>query len=391
MKILYIHQYFKTPEEGGAIRSWHLASALAKEGHQVEMITAQNKERYEQKIINGVRVHYLPVPYRNDFGFIRRIFSFQRFAKLAFRQAKEFRDADLCYVTSTPLLAGLVAIELKKKYGIPFFFEVRDLWPEAPIQMGIIKNSFFKSTLYRLEKKLYRQAEKMIALSPGIREGILKVAPDKEVALIPNMSDCHFFNPAEKHISVLKKYGIGENSFVISYTGSLGKANRLEFLLNIAEASQKENLSLHFIIAGEGAQKEFLKDEIKGRSLKNVLMLEKGNKDLMKEILEASDATYTSFDQIPILETNSPNKFFDSLASGKLSIVNTKGWLKELVEKNECGFYADPLNPQEFLEKLKPFMEDKALLKKYQQNARRLAEREFSVDLLSKRFIQLFK
>jgi glycosyltransferase involved in cell wall biosynthesis len=391
MKIIYLHQYFKTPEEGGAIRSWHLAGALAKAGHEVEVITAHNNNIYEEKMINGFRVHYLPVPYKNNFGSFKRILSFIRFSKLAYQKAKEFRDAELCYTSSTPLTVGLTALNLKENFGIPFYFEARDLWPEAPIQMGTIKNYFVKRYLFNLEKRIYAQAEKIIALSPGIQEGILRVVPDKEVMMIPNMSDCNFFTMEEKSDILLSKYNIPKDRFIISYTGSLGKANRLEFLFDIAQESVKNHLPFTFIIAGEGSEGEDLMAKAILLQLKNVIFIAPAGKNSMKEILNISDATYTSFDTKPILETNSPNKFFDSLATGKLTIVNTKGWLKDLVEKNECGFYADPHDPSGFIKSLKPFLTDKNLLKKYQQNARALAEKEFSVEELTKEFVKLFE
>jgi glycosyltransferase involved in cell wall biosynthesis len=390
MKIIYLHQYFKTPEEGGAIRSWHLAGALAKAGHEVELITAHNKNIYEERMINGFRVHFLPVPYKNNFGSFKRILSFIRFSKLAYQKAREFKDADLCYASSTPLTVGLIALNLKEKFGIPFYFEVRDLWPEAPIQMRVIKNYFVKRYLYKLEEKIYYQAKKVIALSPGIEKGILYVEPEKEVVMIPNMSDCNFFNMGEKSDELLSKYNIPKDKFVISYTGSLGKANRLEFLLDIAQESAKSYLPLTFLIAGEGGEAEHLMAKAILHQLKNVIFIEPGGKNSMREILNISDATYTSFDIKPILETNSPNKFFDSLAAGKLTIVNTKGWLKDLVEKNECGFYADPLDPSDFVKKITSFIKDEELLKKHQQNARVLAEKEFSVIELTKEFVKLF-
>jgi glycosyltransferase involved in cell wall biosynthesis len=390
MKIIYIHQYFKTPEEGGAIRSWHLAGALAKAGHEVELITSHNKNIYEEKMINGFRVHYLPVPYKNNFGSFKRILSFIRFSRLAYRKAKEFKDADLCYASSTPLTVGLTALNLKAKLGLPFYFEVRDLWPEAPIQMGAIRNYFVKRYLYNLEKRIYQQAEKIIALSPGIREGVLKIVPAKDVVMIPNMSDCDFFKMEEKSDTLLAKYGIAKDRFVISYTGSLGKANKVEFFLDIAEATAKNHLPVVFLIAGEGSQAEALKAKANIKQQNNVIFIGSGGKKFVREILTISDATYTSFDTKAILETNSPNKFFDSLAAGKLTIVNTKGWLKELLENNESGFYADPLNPSDFLKRLIPFLEDKNLLRRYQKNARNLAEKEFSAGEQNKRFLNLF-
>ena len=254
----------------------------------------------------------------------------------------------------------------------------------------MIRNYFAKRYLYNLEKRIYRQAGKIIALSPGMKEGIRKIAPEKEVVMIPNMSDCTFFNIEGKSDVLISKYNIPKDKFVISYTGSLGKANRLDFFLDIAQESAKKNLALSFIIAGEGSERENLMSKAILLRLNNVIFVDLSGKNVMKEILNISDATYTSFDTQPILETNSPNKFFDSLAAGKLTIVNTKGWLKDLVEKNECGFYADPLDPLEFIKKLTPFMTDKNLLKKQQQNARALAEKRFSVAELTKEFVKLF-
>jgi glycosyltransferase involved in cell wall biosynthesis len=107
--------------------------------------------------------------------------------------------------------------------------------------------------------------------------------------------------------------------------------------------------------------------------------------DLMKQV----DACLTTFLNIPVLETNSPNKFFDGLAAGKLAVVNSGGWLRTLVEKHECGIYIDALRPEEFTEKMKPFLEDRTLLARYQQNARKLASSEFSKEALLEKAVLL--
>ncbi len=160
MKILYIHQYFRTPEEGGAIRSYYLAKGMVDNGIEVEMITSHNKRYEEVKNIEGIKVHYLPVFYQNELGFGKRIIAFYRFMKLVRRKARAIKNVDLCYATSTPLTIGLSALKIKKELGIPYYFEVRDLWPEAPVQLGIIKNRFIKLYLERLEKKYIKMLKK---------------------------------------------------------------------------------------------------------------------------------------------------------------------------------------------------------------------------------------
>jgi hypothetical protein len=198
LKILYLHQYFKTPEEGGAIRSYYLAKGLVEHGLEVEMITSHNEDKAVTKIVEGIKVHYLPVKYDNRDGFLKRLLAFFKFMRLARKKAVEITEVDLIYATSTPLTIGLTAMKIKQDKKVPYYFEVRDLWPEAPFQMGVIRNKFLKRYLRSLEDEVYKNADKIIALSPGIRDGIADLQPDKPIALIPNMSDIEFFKPESK-------------------------------------------------------------------------------------------------------------------------------------------------------------------------------------------------
>ena len=389
MKIIYLHQYFLTPEQGGAIRSYHLAKALVEAGHEVEMITSYNHPTYHFENIEGINVHYLPVYYENNLKFFGRLISFIKFIYRAYIKATEIENVDLCYATSTPLTIGIIALWLKRMHRIPFYFEVRDLWPEAPIQMGTIKNYFLKKYLFYLENKIYKKATRLIALSPGIQESIQKKVPKKIVHLIPNFSDCVFFHPEEKTTELENKFNV-HGKFVISYFGALGRANHLDYLIEIASTlSKKKTDSIHFIIAGKGSELLLIKEKVKSLQLTNISFIGFINKISLHEMLTITDAIYISFANKPILETNSPNKFFDGLASGKLCISNTRGWLKELIEKNDCGFYYDPEIPTDFIDKIIPYTNDKNLLKLSQLNARRLAEREFSKEIMVEKLLTL--
>jgi glycosyltransferase involved in cell wall biosynthesis len=391
MKILYLHQYFLTPEQGGAIRSYHLAKALVDAGHEVEMITSHNHKAYHFEVVEGIKVHYLPVYYEHNLKFFGRLASFLKFMYRAYEKATEIEEVDLCYATSTPLTIGIIALWLKRLHRIDFYFEVRDLWPEAPIQMGVINNYFVKKYLYNLERRIYKRAEKIIALSPGIVEGIKAKAPKKEVHLIPNFSDCVFFHPEEKTNRLEDKFNV-KDKFVISYFGALGKSNHLDYLIDAAiELSKNKAEHVHFIIAGKGSELHSIKERVKQYELHNVSFVGYINKDSLHEMLNVTDAIYISFANKPILETNSPNKFFDGLAAGKVCITNTKGWMKMLIEKNECGFYYNPEKPELFLDKIMPYTKDEKFLRASQKKARSLAEREFSKDIMVEKFLQLFK
>jgi glycosyltransferase involved in cell wall biosynthesis len=390
LKIIYIHQYFKTPEQGGAIRSYYLATSLVKKGIEVEMITSHSGSSYEKKIIDGITIHYLPVNYNNKFGFLKRIVSFFLFSVKAYNLAKNIQDADLCYATSTPLTVGWTAMRLKKNFNIPYYFEVRDSWPLAPVQMGILKNKALIRFLYALELKIYEKANIIIALSPGIKADILSKIK-KPILMLPNISDCSFYEITKKNETFVEMFDV-KNKFVITYAGAIGVVNHLEYLLNIAQKCLENNLEeVVFFVAGDGATYENIKQKAHELGLKNIRFVGFLQRNDLKKLYNITDATYTSFLKLPVLETNSPNKLFDSLASGKLTIVNSLGWTKELVEENACGFYADPENPEEFVAKIKIFVSDPTVLEDFQQNARNLAEKQFSRDVAGNLFCSLFE
>ena len=385
MKIIYIHQYFKTPDDGGAIRSYYLGRELVANGHEVEMITSWNKKHYEFLTIDGIKVHYLPVKYDNSMGPVKRIFAFFKFIFLAFRSAAKIKDINFCYASSTPITIGLIAILLKKIKKIPYYFEVRDLWPLAPVELGFIKNKAIINALYYFEKIIYKNAKKIIALSPSMKEYI-EGKIDKEVLLLPNMADCDFFNP------IFPAYPFTEeNPFKIIYFGTIGTANHLEYLVEISHSFSKRHIkNVKFLIIGEGKSRENINKLISVYSLKNIQVLPPINKYLLKEIINTAHAAYISFAHYKVLETTSPNKFFDSLASGKLIISNVDGWIRDLVEKNNCGFYAPPNQLENFYSLLQPYLENEKLLKLSMQNSRALAEREFERKIICKKFSELF-
>jgi len=374
-KVLYIHQYFRTPEEGGALRSFYIAKGLVERGHQVDMITSHNGPDLLVTSVEGINVHYLTVYYDNKLPPKSRYITFLKFAVKAIKYSGKLNKPDIAYVTSTPLTVGIVALWLKWIKNVPYIFEVRDLWPEAPIQLGIMKPGFIQRVAFWLEKTIYKNAAHLVALSPGIREGILATWRNTEVSVIPNMADIGFYikNSAFSHKN---------KDLVIGYFGAMGIANGLMTVVAVAEICLEQNLPIKFVLMGEGSEREKLNQALIDKKLSNVELLHQRDKDEVANIMNRVDACIVSFLKFPVLETCSPNKFFDALAAGKLCIVNTNGWLRNLVEENRCGFYFDPDEPGVFPSLIQPFLSDRQLLEEYQQNALNLGESHFSKDAL---------
>lgn len=389
MKVLLLHQHFNTPEKGGAIRSYYLATALAAKGIQVTIITAHNEKTYRKEIMEGIEVHYLPVAYNNRFGFIARSNAFLKYVNGAVKLASQFRDVDYCYAISVPLTVGLAAMWIKMRYKIRYIFEVGDLWPEAPIQLGFINNFVFAHALYALEKRIYKSAHAVVALSPSIKSDIEKKVPGKTVHLIPNMADCDFYKPEAKDPALENQYGVA-GKLVVSYIGAIGVANGLDSFLECVNASRKAQLPVHFFMCGDGAELDRLKNHAQTLGLVNLTFLDFRNRDGVKQLLNITDAAFISFKQVPILETGSPNKFFDGLAAGKLIILNFGGWLKQEIESTQCGFYYNPQHPNEFVKKLSAYLYEGGLLESAQTASRKLGVEKYSREKLSEEFGEIF-
>ncbi len=377
MKVLIIHQHFKTPQSGGAIRSYYLAKGLLDHGHKVVVITAHNDNSYQHTTYEGIEIHYLPVPYDNAYNYYQRGMSFLRFVTQSIRKASDVTDVDRIYAISVPLTVALIARWTSFRRKVPYLFEVGDLWPDAPIQMGFVTGAITKSILYSMERGAYRNAAGVVALSPSIRDAVVRKVPGTKVAMVPNMADCDFYHPTSKDPELIRKFNV-EGKFVVSYIGATGLANGLDHLLDFANASRQSQLPVHFIVCGTGALLERLKSSATTLGLQNITFTGFVDREGVRGVMNITDAVFVCYKQLPILETGSPNKFFDGLAAGKLIIINFGGWIQQEIEQASCGFRVHTSNPLTFVEKVRKVIDNPSQLGEYQKNARDLAERKFS-------------
>lgn len=395
MKILYIHQYFVTPDEHGASRSYWFAKKLVEKGYEVTMLTATNEYKHPKgckEKIDGIDVIYVHNQYSQYYSKIKKIYSFVKFIFQTINQCRSIRNVDLVYATSTPLTVGYIALLLRRIKGWKYVFEVRDLWPEFPIQVGAINNKLLIAFLRRIEKKIYKRSEHVVALSPGMKDGVVACGvPDEKVTVITNMSKGELFYPRTRSDETYIKYGIDKTKYNVIHAGSMGVANGLMYIMETAKLLKEEfhNETINFLLLGEGATKPQLLEYALNNRLDNVKFLGEYNTYDTSEILNCSDASVVCFMDLPILGTNSPNKMFDSLSAGKPIIVNSKGWTKKLVEDENCGFYVDPQKPKDFATKLLSLSLDPERQITYSDNARRLSLAEFDKSILTERFIEV--
>lgn len=390
MNILYIHQYFRPPTEPGGTRSYWIAQELIKNGHQVTFITASAKFKEPIKIvtIDGINVIYVKEAYNQNMSISRRLIAFINFMYKASRIGLKQKNIDLVIATSTPLTIGIPALVLKWFKKVPYIFEVRDLWPEVPIQMGAFKNSFIIKFTRGLEKIIYKNAEHVIALSPGMQDGVVKYINKARTSMIPNMAKKDEFWPREKNNNLILKLGLRLDSFKVIHFGSLGRANGAHTIIESAKM-MKDFQDIEFLFVGGGSTEQVLIDEVNLHQLDNVKFLGKFPMKELSEIVNFCDVSLISFLDLPILYTNSPNKLFDSLSAGKPIIVNSAGWTRDIAQQYQCGYYVNPKQPQELVDKILYLKQNPAIVKKMGNISRHLAETIYDKSILAKQFVNI--
>jgi glycosyltransferase involved in cell wall biosynthesis len=328
-------------------------------------------------------------PYDDKLIVVRRIWSFFRFMLLTTFSVLGAPRYDLIIATSTPLTVGLPALACKFFRGIPFIFEVRDLWPEVPIQMGILRNKAGIAVIQWYEKAIYRHARHIVALSPGMYNGVISKCPRPEkISTIPNMSKIDIFWPRSKNPDLMQAFQLKPDSFTIIYFGAMGRANGMGYILDAAKLLLREE-DVRFLLIGYGAEMPLLRERCEEEAITNISFHGGMPLEKLSEAVNVCDLSLVTFSNIPILATNSPNKFFDSLSAGKPILVNSPGWTKDLVEQYECGLFADPANPSALSENILYLKNNPEIRATMGLNARKLAEEKFDKSILCKQFADL--
>jgi glycosyltransferase involved in cell wall biosynthesis len=317
-------------------------------------------------------------------GFSARVRAFFKFALAARAEAARI-GGDIVFATSTPLTIAIPGIHAARRNRIPLVFEVRDLWPEAPRQMGVLTNPVFFWAARQLELRAYRNSRFVVALSPGIRDGVIAagVAPER-VFMIPNASDLDLFHPSRDGSAHRARLGLGDRLALI-YFGTMGLANGLDYVLDgAAELKRRGELRAVFVLHGDGRMRPHLERRKAQEGLDNVVFSSPlPDKSKLAEIVAAADVGLTIYKNLPVLYTCSPNKMFDTLAAGKPVLTNMPGWLGDLVTKNQCGVFAKPDNAGSLADRVQELIVRRAQLPEMGRRARLLAEREFDRDKLA--------
>ena len=401
MKIIYLHQYFKFPNESGGTRSYDLATGFLDLGHKVEVValTSDNSlkkdGRWSQIKKDGLVLHLIFIPYKNDMNYIKRSSVFIKFLWFSTLKLLTIKG-DVVLATSTPLTVGVPALIKKWIHKTPYIFETRDVWPEVVIAIGAIRNKIMQKILLYLEQLIYKNASAIVPLSSDMKHSIMTRYPEyksKQVKVIENISEIsRFQNGYDKEKSMIKdKIGF-QPRFTVLYAGTFGRVNGINYVIKLANKLLQIDSSIAFLLVGEGIERKALIEKaVKKKVLnKNLFILDPVSKIELSQLYFECDIGSSFVLPIKELWSNSANKFFDTLASGKPVLINYKGWQEEVINKKDIGYVLPPKINDDDVQKFAQYSLNKLLIAEQGVNSLSVAKKYYSKDMAIEKYNNIF-
>lgn len=400
-KIALITEYFPPEIGAGSTRAYENAISWLKKGAQVTVVTGfpdypdgKIPEKYRgykflrENIdgINVIRTFTITAPNK---GYLKRIISFMSFlVSSSIQGIYSLGKQDIIIATSPPFLVGVSGYILSKIKKLPLIFEVRDIWPESIIQLGLIKNKFIIKFLELIETKLYKHSRRIVSVTDSYVEIISKkgIQPSK-ISVIKNGVDLDFFKPMTRDINLSEKLGC-KNKFVISYIGTIGLSHALDKVLMAAQQLSQIK-DIYFLFVGDGAEKEKLIIQVERLNINNVKFVSPVPKKELLSYYSISDILLVPLRNIPLFKNVIPSKIFEIMAMQKPIILSVDGEARKIVEEAKAGFFVQPENSEELKEKIIQLKQDQQLVISLGLNGRKYVEEKFDRNKLAENYLKI--
>jgi glycosyltransferase involved in cell wall biosynthesis len=395
MRILYFYQYFGTPNGAWSTRVYEFARRWVRAGNSVTVVTSvyDRSDLKPEGLIShfdcdGIEVLVLNVRLSNKDGMLVRLWTFAVYALLSCWYALHL-PADIVVVSSGPITVALPGLVAKFILRRPMVFEVRDLWPEGAIQLGVLRNSYLVRAARQFERFCYRNARCVVALSEGMASWIRDRHGFRHVEVVPNASDNEAFDCVA---CTNERPAPAGQTFRVVYTGTLGTANDCKQIVWLAECLRERNADeIEILVLGDGRERRDLELESEQRGLRNIQFLGLVPRDEWRRVLKEAGCILVVYKRGFVMDTASPNKLFDAFAAGRPVVQTTQGWIKTLFEREDCGITVPPDDPDRMADAILTLAGSRDLQAHFAKNAKRVARELFDREVLASRMLSVLR
>lgn len=396
MRILFITDNFPPEVNAPATRTYEHCQEWLKQGVNITVITCVPnfphgriyngyKNKFIQKEnIEGIEVYRVWSFIASNSGFTKRIFDYLSFAFMAF-WAGLFMKYDVIIATSPQFFTTWTASVLSKIRRKPWIFELRDLWPESIKSVGAMKQGKVIDILERIELGLYRDADKVIAVTDAFKTNLINRGIKREnIEVVTNGANAQLFSPRIKDADLLIKFNL-KDKFVVGYIGTHGLAHSLDFIVN--SIAKIQDNSVHFIFIGDGAMKKKIVSIAFGLQFENITFIDSIPKDEVPRYMSIIDVSLAPLKKEANFKTVIPSKIFEASAMRKPTLLGVEGQAQEIIEKYNAGLCFEPENEADFIKKIHEIRNIKRY-KTFQEGCSQLAK-DFDRIRLANRMLKI--
>jgi len=396
VRVLYVSQYFVSADQPGGVRHWQHTRALERAGHDVSVVTSyvQHKERTVPERYRGRRVvreqedgldmwrTYSTPGYGRDLR--SRLASYGSFATWASMAMMRAPRPDVVVASSPSLPAAAAAALVARARGARFVMEVRDLWPDSAVAMGLVRDPRVIAAARAMERLCYRTADRIVALTEGIRDGVVaQGVPPAKVVLITNGVDLEWADADPAPVDA----PVPPEAVVAMYVGAHGTYSSLETVLAAADRL-RDRPDIAVVLVGGGDRKPALQREAERRAVPNVHFVDPVPKRDVPRWLARADVCLLPYQDRALFAGALPNKTFDYLAAARPVLAAAPdGELTRLVREAGCGVCVPPEDPDAMAAALRRLADDAEGRREMGARGRRMALERYDRRALAARFV----
>lgn len=321
-------------------------------------------------------------------GFVRRVLNFfSFFFSSLILGAVMTRRPDVVIGTSPQFFCAVAAYLLSRIKRVPFIFEVRDIWPQSAIEMGVLKSRWLIRALEAIEMHLYQHAALIVPVAESTREYLLnKGIPPEKIKIITNGIDAAYLaSSSVTPEEVRQQLGLADK-FVVSYIGTHGMAHALDVVLNVAKRFISDP-NVHFLFIGEGAEKANLKQLAEQLALSNLTFLDQQPRERLLGFYRASDVSLVPLRRLAIFRKVLPSKLFELMGVGCPIICSVEGEAARLVANAEAGLCIKPENADELFAAINKLRFDSELRKQMSANGQQYVKIHYLRSALAEKYL----
>lgn len=405
MRILQLAGYFSPEKAASIYLEDNRLSAFSSAGFKTIVYTARPQrglteeeyQKYKHKKLEmmyngGVEVHRFAM-YREGKNAVLRAFRYFLISVIQFWKGIRAKDIDLIYVASTPPTQGALAALVKKFQRVPFVYNLQDIFPDSLAGTGLAKKGGFLWKIGRaIENFTYRNADNIIVISQDFKENIMaKGVPEGKIVVVYNWVDQNAVKDIPRSENKLfAMYDLDPSKFYVTYNGNIGLTQNMDMLLEVAK-SLEANEDIHFVLVGNGAYLEQVKQIINNRNISNVHLLPFQPYEDISHVFSLGDVSLV-ISKPGVGENSVPSKTWSIMSASRPVLANfDENELKTIIEENNCGIFTKAGDKVAFTDAILKLYSDRELCKEYGKNGRQFVMDNLTREAGTKKYVDVIK